>query len=98
MALTLKVPTPAERQLTESKWESGEEALRIHPVRTVHTVLETPNHVYTVVRETDGSFSRVRTKSQEETNSDVDLASPLGTRRVLSVLVGSAPDTTGTGM
>ena len=95
MALTLKVPAPAERQLTESKWDAAEDFLRTQTSLPMCTILETPNHVYTVVRETDGSFSRVRTKSQEETNPDVDLASPVGTRRLLPVLVGNAPDTAG---
>lgn len=87
MALTLKVPAPAERQLTESKWDAAEDFLRLQSSAPLCTILETPNHAYTVVRETDGSFSRVRTKSQEDTNLDVDLASPVGTRRLLPVLV-----------
>ena len=92
MALTLTIPIPVERQLTESKWDAAEQLLQVHPEIQSSTVLQTPTHVYTVVRTDDGAVSRVRTKSQEETN--VDLASPLGSRGLLPVLVGSSSNPT----
>lgn len=87
MALTLKVPPPAERQLTESKWEVAEQTLREDPHRQSADAFLTPNHIYTLHRTPDGALTRIRTKSQEETN--VDVASPLSTGGVRPVLVGN---------
>jgi hypothetical protein len=98
MALTLKVPPPAERQLTEAKWDVAEATLRRNPTLQTSNAHLSPKHVYSVVREEDGTFSRVRTKSQEETNQDVDLASPLGAGGVHRLLVGDAADATRAGM
>jgi hypothetical protein len=89
MALTLKTPPPAERQLTETKWDAAEQTLHDDPSRQSVDVLLTPRHIYTVVRASDGTLTRVRTKSQEETN--VDLAASPGPGGVRPVLVGSAP-------
>ena len=90
MSLTLKVPPPAVRQLTESKWEVAEESLREDPERQSADALLTPKHVYTLHRAPDGSLTRTRTKSREEPN--VDLDSPPCARCLLPVLVGSSPD------
>lgn len=90
MALTLKVPPPAERQLTESKWDAAEQSLREDTSLEAYTILATPSHVYTVVRETDGSLSRVRTKSQEETN--VDLAPSPCASGLRHLLAGAPKD------
>ena len=93
MALTLKVPPPADRQLTESKWEVAETTLRTNPAQQSAEALLTPRHRYTLHRASDGSLTRTRTKSQEETN--VDLASPSRARGVHPVLVGNSPDPDG---
>lgn len=90
MSLTLKVPPPVDRQLTESKWEVAEETLRANPTQTSAEALLTPNHVYTLHRSPDGALTRARTKSREETN--VDMASPPGARGVRPLLVGNAAD------
>ena len=90
MSLTLKVPPPADRQLTESKWEAAEEVLREDPERQSADALLTPKHVYSLRRTPDGSLTRTRTKSREEPN--VDLDSPPCARCLLPLLVGSAPD------
>ena len=90
MALTLKVPPPAERQLTESKWEAAEQSLRENPHQQSAEALLTPKHVYTLHRSPDGALTRTRTKSREEPN--VDVASPLGAGGVHPLLVGDATD------
>lgn len=72
MALTLTIPPPAERQLTEAKWEAAESSLRANPSLETSEALLTPQHIYAVVRTTDGTFCRIRTKSHEETNVDLD--------------------------
>ena len=93
MALTLNVPPPAERQLTESKWEVAEQSLRENPHQQSAEALLTPKHVYILRRSPDGALTRTRTKSQEETN--VDVASPLGAGGVRPLLVGNAADAAG---
>jgi hypothetical protein len=93
MALTLKVPPPADRQLTESKWEVAEQSLRDDITSRACTILTTPDHVYTLIREPDGSLSRVRTKSQEEPNVDVAPSPCAGGGR--DVLVGAPKDAAG---
>jgi hypothetical protein len=98
MALTLTCPNRAERQVTESKWDAAEQLLLSHPDVTQTTALQTPTHVYAVVRTPEGAVTRIRTKSQEETNPDVGLASPVGTGRVLDLLVGSSVSSHGTRM
>ena len=75
LELTLKTPPPAERQLTETKWDAAEQSLRDDPSRQSSNALATPHHVYMVVRNPDGSLTRTRTKSHEETNVDL-VASP----------------------
>jgi hypothetical protein len=96
MALTLKVPPPAERQLTETKWDAAEERLRVTPALQTSDALLTPQHVYRVVREPSGTFSRVRTKSQEETN--VDLVASPRPGHLRHVLVDNAGTATRTDM
>jgi hypothetical protein len=90
MALTLKVPPPLERQLTEAKWDAAEASLRTNPDATQEDALLTPKHAYSVVRTPEGTFERVRTKSREDTNVDVDALARA--RRVHSLL--AAPDGT----
>lgn len=72
MALSIKVPPPLERQVTETKWIVAEGSLRATPSLETFAALLTPTHVYAVVREPDGSLSRTRTKSREEPNVDLD--------------------------
>jgi hypothetical protein len=93
MALTLKAPPPADRQLTESKWEVAEQALRENASCHACTILTTPQHAYTLVREPDGSLTRHRTKSQEEPNVDVAPSPCAGGGR--DVLVGAPKDAAG---
>jgi hypothetical protein len=92
MALTLKTPPPLERQLTEAKWDAAEASLLNHPEATEQEALMTPTHSYRVVRTPEGTFARVRTKSREDTNVDVDALARA--RRVHSLL--AAPDNTPT--
>ena len=96
MALTLKAPPPAERQLTEAKWDAAEASLVNHPEATQQEALLTPKHSYSVVRTPEGTFERVRTKSREDTN--VDVAALARARRVHSLLVGDSPDDPASGM
>jgi len=72
-SLTLKVPPMLERQLTECKWDAAQQSLAANPKVDAQDALLTPRHVYTVVREPDGTFTRTRTKSREGIN--VGLAS-----------------------
>ena len=90
MALTLNVPPPLERQLTESKWDAAEASLRTNPDATQEDALLTPKHVYSVVRTPEGTFERVRTKSREDTNVDVDALARA--RRVHSLLAAPSTD------
>lgn len=96
MALTLKVPPPADRQLTESKWEAAEDSLRGNASRQAYTILATPTNVYTVVREADGSLTRVRTKSCEEPN--VDMAPSPCARGLWDLLAGASEDAASEGV
>jgi hypothetical protein len=92
MALTLNVPPPLERQLTESKWDAAEASLQMKPDATQEDALLTPKHVYSVVRTPEGTFARVRTKSREDTNVDVDaLARARGVHCVLASSGTDAP-------
>jgi hypothetical protein len=92
MALTLKAPPPLERQLTEAKWDAAEASLRTNPDATQEDALLTPKHVYSVIRTPEGTFERVRTKSREDTNVDVDaLARPCGVHCVLASSGTDAP-------
>jgi hypothetical protein len=77
-----------ERQLTEAKWDAAEATLRANPEAVEQEALLTPKHSYSVVRTPDGTFERVRTKSREDTNVDVDALAR--SRRVHSLL--AAPD------
>jgi hypothetical protein len=88
MCESLRVPIPLERQLTESKWDSAQKVLEQSPTKESESVLMTPTHVYSVHRESDGTFTRVRTKSHEGTN--VDLASSPRSRDLLCLLVGNS--------
>ena len=88
MALTIKVPPPLERQVTETKWTVAEGSLRATPALETSTALLTPRHIYAVVRAPDGSLSRTRTKSHEEPN--VDLAPSPRPCCVPGVLVDNA--------
>jgi hypothetical protein len=90
MALTLNVPPPLERQLTESKWDAAEASLRTNPDATQEDALLTPKHVYSVVRTPEGTFERVRTKSREDTN--VDVAALARSRGVHLVLASPSTD------
>ena len=92
MALTLNIPPPLERQLTESKWDAAEASLRTNPDATREDALLTPKHAYRVVRTPEGTFARVRIKSREDTNVDVDaLARPRGVHCVLAPSGTDAP-------
>jgi hypothetical protein len=90
MALRLKVPPPLERQVTETKWDAAAETLRVNPDQETSTACLTPTHTYTVVRDADGTLSRVRTKSQEDTN--VDLAPSPRSGGSVPVVVGDASE------
>ena len=85
-SLTLRIPLPVERQVTESKWDAAQQSLTANPAAETEDALMTPGHVYTVVREPDGTFTRTRTKSREGIN--VDLASSPRARDLLPVSVG----------
>jgi len=85
-SLTLKLPRPLERQLTECKWDAAQQSLTANPEVDAQEALLTPRHVYTVVREPDGTFTRTRTKSREGIN--VGLASPPRAGDLHSVSVG----------
>ena len=87
-SLTLKLPLTLERQLTECKWEAAQQSLTANPEAETHDALLTPRHVYTVVREPDGTFTRTRTKSREGIN--VDLAPSPRARDLLPVPVGDS--------
>jgi hypothetical protein len=87
-SLTLKVPLPAERQVTESKWDAAQQCLAANPEVDAQDALLTPRHVYTVVREPDGTFTRTRTKSREGIN--VGLASSPCARDLHPVSVGDS--------
>ena len=92
MALTLNIPPPLERQLTESKWDAAEASLRTNPDATREDALLTPKHAYSVVRTPEGTFARVRIKSREDTNVDVvALARPRGVHCVLAPSGTDAP-------
>jgi hypothetical protein len=96
-SLTLKLPPVIERQLTECKWDAAQQSLTANPEAETQDALLTPRHVYTVVREPDGTFTRTRTKSREGIN--VGLASPPCAGDLLSVPVGdSLHDDTASGM
>ena len=85
-SLTLKLPHPLERQLTECKWDAAEQCLTANPETDIQTALLTPKHIYAVVRDPDGTFTRTRTKSREGIN--VALASSPCPGDRLSVHVG----------
>ena len=96
-SLTLKIPRPVERQLTECKWEAAQQSLTANPDTDIQTALLTPKHVYAVVRDPDGTFTRTRTKSREGIN--VALASSPCPGDRLSVHVGdTVHDDTAPGM
>jgi hypothetical protein len=96
-SLTLKLPHPLERQLTECKWDAAEQCLTANPETDIQTALLTPKHIYAVVRDPDGTFTRTRTKSREGIN--VALASSPCARDLLSLPVGdSLPDDAAPGM
>ena len=95
MALTLKAPPPVERQLTESKWDAAEASLRTNPEADEQEALLTPKHSYRVVRTPEGTFERVRTKSREDTNVDVDA---LARARRVHCLLAAPDDAPASGM
>jgi len=87
-SLRLKLPLPLERQVTECKWDAAQQCLTANPETDIQTALLTPKHIYAVVRDPDGTFTRTRTKSREGVN--VDLASSPCPGDLLSVSVGDS--------